>query len=482
MNKVHFRILLVFSFLMLMGCQLGPRYSPLPVDTPESWKNPTKALAAPAVDFWWEIFDDPQLNALETLAVKNNPVIFTALQRVIEARSMAGVSRANLFPQLTLAPSYDNAKYLAQFQTPAQEAVESNQSFFRLHQINYVLPLDLSYQVDLWGAYRGQWKSAVYNAEAEAEAYLAALLTLTTDLAGAYFELRMLDAQIDLLNQTSLFRKDEFEINQSRWDAGLINFTDVSRAELEFTNAQADLYDAMRLRNNAENRIAVLIGSNASTFKLPHSALSELPPSIPANLPSEVLLRRPDVAQAERQMASQHALIGVAYAAFLPQFSLTGAVGYESPDLKRFLKWDSRLWAMGAEAIQSIFDGGRNISNLDAAWASYRQTLGNYRNLVLVAFQEVEDALADIEFQEKEYRFVVRSQEAAQITTTLSLDRYNKGLVNYLEVVDSERAQLQVNVRSIKLLGDLYLSTIQLVKAIGGGWDATCIPPDSNGE
>lgn len=468
MNKLA----LLLSIFCLTSCHLGPKYRTPVVCVPDHWKNPEKAVSEPCVDSWWEVFGDDTLNDLECLAIKNNPSLYVALERVVEARAMAGVSRANLFPQVTLQPQYTDSISLTRFQVPGTLGLPITNSAFRFQQVNGVLPLDLSYQLDLFGTYRGQFNSAVYNAEAEADAYYVALLTLTTDLASAYYRMRALDAQIDLLEVTKKVRKDAFEVNQARFDAGLVNYTDVTRASLEYTNAEADLYNAIRLRNIQENQVSVLVGVNASSFEIPHQALVMSPPQVPSNLPSAVLLNRPDIAQAERQMASQHALIGVAYAAFFPQISLTGSLGYSSPILHDFLTWKSRLWSLGASAVQTVFDGGRNISNLEESFARFHQTEGTYQNTVLIAFREVEDALSDIELQALQYESLQRSVESAKLTTFLSTDRYNRGLVNYLDVVDSERAELQVEITAINVLGDRYLSTIQLIKAIGGTWES----------
>lgn len=469
-NKTLFLILAV----MLVSCRLGPKYHLPRVTTPEQWKTEEKPAPAPVVDYWWEVFKDDFLNTMEQNAIKNSPTLYAALERVFHARALANVSRANLFPQVNLNPSYTNTMFLTKFQGPIAQTNPTlgniEDKLFRIHDITYALPLDLSYQLDLWGTYRGQYDSAVYTAQAEAEAYCVALLTLTTDLASAYYQLRALDAQLDMLQSTITVRKNAYEVNQARWDAGLVNYTDVTRAALEFTNAEAQFDDAQRSRNIQENRIAVLLGVPASLFEIAHDSLKDPPPQVPASMPSTVLLQRPDVALAEREMAAQHALIGVAYAAFFPQISLTGSLGFLSPDLRAFLTSRSRLWALGASAAQTIIDGGRNFANLDAAWASFLETTGNYQNTVLVAFQEVEDSLSNIEWQAKQYDHLQKSVESAKLTTKLSSERYFRGLVNYLDVVDSERAELEVEITAINLLGQRYLSTIQLIKAIGGLW------------
>lgn len=464
------RLFALFLMGILTGCHLGPDYEVPPVEVPEEWKAPYVSIPPPKIDFWWEVFGDELLNALEKEALQNNPSLFAALERVIEARAMAGVTRADLYPQLVLNPNFNNTMYLTRFQIPAANNLPAEDQTFRLKQTIYSLPLDLSYQLDLFGSYSGQYHSAVYHAQSEEEAYFAAILTLTSDLASAYFQMRALDAQIDLLRATKKIRKEAYEVNQARWEGGLVNYTDVSRAALEYTNAEAENYDAIRQRNIQENQIAALIGTPASYLTLAHNPLKEAPPQVPPSLPSSVLLNRPDIAEAERQMAREQALIGVAYAAFFPEVTLTGTLGYLSPDLRHFLSWKSRLWAYGTDIVQSLFDGGRNLSNLDVSYANFYEASGNYQNQVLTAFKEVENALSDIELQALQYASLESSVESAKLTTVLSTDRYNKGLVNYLEVVDSERAELEVERTAIDLLGLRYISTIQLIKALGGTW------------
>ncbi|NNM43609.1 MAG: efflux transporter outer membrane subunit [Chlamydiae bacterium] len=457
----------LFFFLLFSACHLGPKYQkPSVDDAPTEWKGPEQAVKTPDVEFWWEVFEDEELNRLESQAVKHNPSLYVALERVIEARAKAGVSFANLIPQLTFNPAYSNLST----KTDLSGLPHEGSGIFRLHQINYIMPLDLSYQLDLWGTYRGQYNSAVFHAQAQEEAYKVALLTLTSDLASAYYLLRTLDAQLDVLQSTIEMRKNAFEINHSRWEAGLVNYSDVSRASLEYTNAQAEFSDAKRLRTIQENRIAQLLGIPSSSFTMPHSPLKNAPPEVPAGLPSTALLRRPDVAEAERNMASQQALIGVAKAAFFPQISLTGAIGLASPDLKNLLSWQSRLWEIGAAAAQTVIDGGRNSSNLDVAWAQFRQASGGYQAQVLLAFGEVENSLSNIEWQALQFASLQKSVDSAKLTTSLSSERYNKGLVTYLDVVDSEREELQVEISALHTLGQRYISTIQLIKAIGGTW------------
>lgn len=471
MKRAIFSILAIFLF---EGCHLGPVYHPPSPPTPEEWKTPQGSeRGAPDVNNWWEVFQDDVLNCLETQALENNPSLYATLERVVQARAVVGVRRADLYPNVTLDPSYTDWGTLFKIYLPSNTIIPGfaplNQPF-RAHEMQYTMPFDLNYQVDLWGKIRGQYESAFLTLEAQEGALLTAMLTLTTDLAGYYFQLRTLDAQIDYYQSSIDTLQKNLSLNQSRFNQGLATYIDVTEASLLVTNMESDSYEAIRQRTLLENAIAVLIGQPSSVFYLSHRPLQSLPPTIPAGLPSDILLQRPDLLQAERTLASQHALIGVAYASFLPSLSLTGTLGYSSPDLKDFLQWKSRYWLMGANIGQTIFDAGRNCSNLDAAWAGYRVAKNNYQQQVLIAFREVDDSLNNLEWQLKQYDRLKQSVDAAKKSTFLSLNRYKNGLTTYLEVVNSEQSELVAERNEINLLGASYGSTIQLIKALGGSW------------
>lgn len=230
------------------------------------------------------------------------------------------------------------------------------------------------------------------------------------------------------------------------------------------------LIDAERQRTLLENMLATLIGMPASQFCIVNNPLLQIPPQIPAGVPTDILLRRPDLAKAERAAASEHALIGAAYASFFPSLSLSGTLGFLSPDLKNFMKWRSRFWQMAANSNETVFDGGKNCGNLEAAWARFKQASADYQQQVLTAFQEVEDALNNLEFQAKQYNNLQTAVNAARTTSRLSHQRYKQGLINYLEVVDSDRSQLDAELNLLNILGLRYNSTVQLIKALGGSW------------
>lgn len=466
---------LFFLIFLLSGCRLGPNYAPPVVTSPEDWKTEQSADSSVSGNIcnYWEVFHDETLNALEMEAIENNPNLYVALERVYEARALAGIERSRIFPQVTLNPAYSTTGTLFKLYGLSQVPALANfglKPIIRVHEMQYFLPLNLNYEIDLFGKLQSGYESAFLNAQSKEAAYYTALLTLTSDLAANYFNLRSLDLQIILLENTIEARKKSLEFNSSRYKSGLSNYIDVSSAMLELSNTEAEYEDSLRQRQLFENAIATLIGKPASIFCLPPNPLQEPPPVIPAGIPSEILFQRPDIAEAERTMASQNAQIGVAYASFFPSLSLTGTLGFFSPDFRDFLSWKSRFWSFGANAAQVIFDAGRNCSNLEVTWSRFFQSSGTYQQTVLTAFQEVEDALNNLEQQARQSNYLFEATQAAQKTLSLAENRFKNGLVTYLEVVDSERSELQTQRNFANLLGQRYISTIQLIKALGGSF------------
>lgn len=460
-------------FVGLLSCRVGPEYEPPCTEVPDSWKGETYVDENfPDTCNWWEIFDDPLLNSLEIEAIQNNPNLDIALARILEAWALAGVSRADLFPQITLNPSVSGVGQLFKIQLPPGANIPGILTTpFRTVQHQYILTLNMIYDLDLWGKYQSRYESAVAHAEGEAQAYYTSLLSLTANLASSYFTLRVLDTSIHILEDTIQTRRRSYELAKARNALGLTNYTDVASAQVELANTEATYYDAKRQRVLQENLIATLMGLPASELRFGDMPINEEPPQIPAGIPSTVIQRRPDIAEAEREMASQHALIGAAYASFFPSFQLTGAIGFLSPDFEQFLSWKSRYWAYGINIAQTIFDAGRNCSELEAAWARFAQASGNYQQTVLIAFQEVEDALNNLEFQRKQAKALLEATQYANVLTNLSTNRYQKGLTNYIEVVTNERSALNAQLNYINVLILEYQATIQLIKALGGGWN-----------
>lgn len=481
MKKVF--VISTFLLLSLFGCRVGPRYHSPCTEVPLQWKTPqveedieVEVEPIPAICNWWEIFHDADLNNLEEQAVENNPNLYVAMARINEAWALAGVSLADLFPQFNLNPSYSNTGMLFKIFLPSTFAnifpgvtIPSIKPF-RIHQLLYSIPLNMNYELDLWGKYRSQYDSDIRNAQAKEEAYYTALLSLTSDLASSYFNLRFLDTLIDIYKDTIGLRQKFYELAQSRFKTGLTNYSDVLSAHLELSNTESQYEDALRQRGLQENMIAAFIGVPASEFTLPHMPLDSTPPNVPAGIPSTILQRRPDIAEAERNMASEHAIVGVAYASFFPSFELTGTLGFSSPTFRDFLTWKSRLWSIGTNVAQTVFDAGRKKSNLEIAWARFDEANGNYQQTVLTAFKEVEDSLTNLEYEKKQSDSLQNSVSDATRLTRISISRYQQGLANYIEVVTNERSQLDAQRSYINVLGQRYQSTIQLIKALGGGY------------
>ena len=465
----------IFTFLLfLTGCRLGSRYEAPVVAVPADWKGASVENESFSIENWWDIFDDPELASLEQLVIENNPDLYVALQRVAEARAVAGVAKSKLYPDINLNPGYNNIGELIELYGVPPGMFPGLKTITRVHEFNYQLPVSMSYEVDLWGKFRGVYNAAKIYAEAQDEALRATLLTLTADLASNYFNLRSMDTQIGLIRARIELRQSFLDCVRLQYQSGLVSYLNLMDAEGELSRAQADYQDNLRQRVLFENAIAVLIGAPASDLQIEPFPLKYDPPSVPAGIPSDMLMRRPDLAQAERTMASFHEFIGVAYATYFPSMTLTGALGSSSPDLSQFLRWTSRLWQIGVNLGQILFNGGRNRSEVDLACAKFQETKGMYEKAVLSAFGEVEDALSCVDLQKKQALDLKRSFMAAKETNTLMRLRYKKGIVNYLQTISAEEAQVQAKRLWMNTVGQNYQSTIQLIKALGGGWESPC--------
>lgn len=465
----------LFFVLLFSGCQLGPRYEPPVTETEEAWKSDTHAnINVPQVDYWWEVFSDCTLNELESQALAGNPNLYAALDRVAQARALAGIELADLYPQINLNPVYTNTGILFKIFAPKGVFPVADDSIlkrpFRIHQQLYTLPFNMNYELDIWGKLRGQYRSALYATEAEKEKFHAIMLTLTADVASSYFQTRLLDTQIEIVHKNIGLLKRTLTLTEARKNKGLVSELDIVSIQQLLFDTEGTLNDLKKQRSIQENILATLIGVPPAVFCMEINPLLLPPPQVPPNMPSEVLLQRPDIAAAERMMASEHALIGVAYASFFPSIQLTGSLGYSSPTFQDFLTWHSRLWSIGANALQTILDGGRNIANVNMAYARYNEAAHDYQQQVLTAFQEVENALASLEWEAKQYESYFQGVEASRKRQRLANRRYSGGLTSSLDLIDSERTVLQAELNASGVLGLRYISTIQLIKAIGGGW------------
>ena len=450
---------------------VGPDYKEPANASPEkykaadlgSWKEGRPLDQVPKGN-WWEVFQDGELNQLEGQAVRENQPLKAAIARVSQARAIARVARGELLPSLNLAPSWTRQRFSPN-EVPSFGNVTAN---------SFSVPLDFSYELDLWGRVRRSFESARAEAQASLADYYNVLLTLQSDLAQNYFGLRALDAEISAVTGTVDLRKEQVKLVRSRFEGGIGNELDIARAETEQATTEAELAALAQRRTELENALAILVGSNPAVFRVAAQTPKDwdpVPPEIPAGLPSDLLERRPDVSQSERLLASANARIGVAKAAFFPVVSLTASGGYLSGELENLFNWGSHVWSIGPSISLPIFAGGRNRANYHRSQAAFEEAVARYRQQVLVAFGDVENSLSGIRHladqSEAQHRAVTQARRAADLAT----QRYRSGIVSYIEVIDANRDALQAERAAAQLAGQRLITTIQLIKALGGGWN-----------
>lgn len=452
--------------LLLSACTMGPEYQkpevlvPIQFKHDAPWKEATPSDAVSKGN-WWEVYNDAVLNKLEEQAAAANQSLQAAYARLSQVQSNLGIRRADQLPRLDLNAS-------ASRQRVAQDLSGTGRSYYG-SQFN--LPLVLSYEVDLWGRVRRSVEAAEADVESAVADYQNLLLTLQAELARSYFALQEVDTEIELLEQTIELRRSTRDLVKSKFDNGQVGQLDFSRAEAELASTEAEAIGLQKQRGELENAIAVLIGVPAANFSLVTAPLTQGPPTVAVGLPSALLERRPDVAAAERQMAAASARIGVAKTAFFPSIKLTGSAGYGSQQVDSLFDWDNRTWGLGPAISLPLFDYGRNNANLDRVRAAYDEVVANYRQRVLVAFQDVEDGLNGLQVLERQGRSLQQAALAARQAWNISEKRYRAGLVSYLEVVDSQRSFLLVERTLVQLRGQQMSHSVALIKALGGGWD-----------
>lgn len=458
------------SIVMLFaGCTVGPTYSRPTVASPMTWKETavtTNAIVLPPE--WWQVFNDAELNALVAQAVEANQDLQRAVARVTEARALARVSKAELYPSISANGSYSRNRLSENRANLPQQDLETD---------DLSTTFDLSFELDIWGRVRRSVEAAKAEASAVTTDLEVVLLTLTADVARNYYLLRSLDNEQQVIEATIALRQDAVRLQDSRSQAGLNNEMDLTRARTELANVEAEHHAVTRSRAQVEHALAVLCGQAPANFSVAAIRTSIVPPEIPVGLPAELLQRRPDVIAAEHNLVAANARIGVAKAAFFPTIKLTGAAGLASADLGTLVESPSRIWSIGPSIHLPIFEGGRNRANLKAAEARYEQDVATYRGAILNAFREVEDSLSDLCTLTAQAEAVNRASVSAHDTAALANERYQRGLSSYLEVVDAQRAALQAERQEAQLNGQRAISTILLAKALGGGWEREAQQP-----
>ena len=459
--------------LLCAGCMVGPDYFKPSVPMTATYKEDQGwKLARPSDTIprgkWWEIFGDPQLNALEEQVSEANQNVKVAEAHFRQARALIGFARAGLFPTVSAGFSASSLRDSTNrpFVTSANGASTGD----------FLLTGDISYEIDLWGRIRRSVTAAREEAQATAGDLESARLSIQAELAVDYLELRSADAQQRLLNDTVQAFKEALQLTINRFEGGAAPKSDVAQARTQLETTQVQATDIAVQRAQLEHAIAVLIGKPPAEFSLQPAPLDLQPPDIPAGLPSELLERRPDIAAAERRVAEANEQIGIAKAAYFPTVTLNALLGFESSSIRNLGGWQSFLWAVGSSLAQTIFDGGRRRATSEAALANYDATVASYRQATLDAFQQVEDNLAALRILEQETQQQDRAVVSARESLQLFTNRYKGGVDNYLQVITAQTVALSNERNQVDIMRRRMDASVLLVKALGGGWNVADQP------
>ena len=469
------RLIAAGSILLLSGCTVGPKYvqptvpPPPPAfkETPSNWTQASPQDQLPKGK-WWEIYGDPQLNSLEETIAVSNQNLKVAFEQYMSARDLVRQARSQLFPTVAVQPSGSQIQ-LSKNRANVYPTTKSNYS-------DIVLPAELSYEVDLWGQVRRTIESSRENAQASAGDLENISLSLHSELAFDYFSLRGLDLQKQLLDATVVDFEKALQLTEARYHGGVASDVDVAQAETQLETTRAQDIEVGIARAQFEHAIAVLTGQTASTFSIALAPLTASPPEIPLGVPSELLERRPDIAAAERRVASANAQIGIAVSAYYPQISLAASGGLESAAIETLFQGPSALWSVGGSAFETVIDGGRRRAVTQQARDNHEATVASYRENVLEAFQQVEDNLAALRLLDQELTTQQVAVASARRSVDLSTARYKRGITTYLEVLTAQSTALSDERTAADLMTRRMTASVQLVKALGGGWDRSQLP------
>jgi len=456
---------LAFAVLVLSGCAPKTKYIPPPVEiAPAFRENADWKPAEPGDDLlrgnWWELFNDPELNALEQQIEVGSQTLRAAEAQFAQARAIVRGTRASLFPTVDVSPSA----------TRAQSSGNRPSSTFHQASNDFILPVDVTYEADVWGRIRSAVSASQAAAQASAADVESARLSLHAELASDYFTLRGIDRDRQLLDAAVESFDKALELTRNRFQGGIASQADVAQAETVLETTRAQAVDVAAGRAALEHAIAVLIGRPASVFSVALKPMSDAPPAVPFGVPSELLERRPDIASAERRVAAANAQLGVATAAFYPRLILSGSAGFESSPLGSLLTGTSSFWTIGPALLVNVFDGGRRRAVSDQARAEQDLATAVYRQSVLVAFREVEDQLASLRILDEEAVIQRRAVAAAERSLMQATNRYRGGLASYLEVTSAQNAALSNQRTAVGILTRRMNASVLLMKGLGGGW------------
>jgi NodT family efflux transporter outer membrane factor (OMF) lipoprotein len=469
---------LVVAAGLLTGCSIGPKYTRPSAPVPAAYKE----LEAPNLEGawkpaqpgddvargkWWEKFNDPELNGLEDQLNISNQNLAAAAANVQAARAMIREAHAQYFPTLTVNPGITNSRLSTAFGQTIGNTFNT-----------FSLPVEASWEPDLWGRIRNTVKAATFSAQASVADLENVRLSAQAELATDYYQLRAQDTLQQLLDSTVRAYQEELDLTRDLYKAGIGSDEAVAQAEAQLKATQAQATNLGILRAEYEHAIALLCGQPPSTFAIPADSLKTSLPSIPVGVPSQLLERRPDIASAERAVAQANAQIGIAQTAFFPAVTLSASAGLQSLSIAKWLDWPSRVWSMGPGLAQTIFDGGLRKATVQQFQAAYDQTVANYRETVLMAFQQVEDNLAALRILTQ----VIDQQDSAIESAGRSLReaevRYKSGIDPYLNVITAQTILLTDQQAAVNFRMQQMVANIQLIKALGGGWDASQLPSE----
>ncbi len=460
---------------LLTGCAVGPRYHRPTAQVPDTWRGQGPWQSAAPKDSipkgaWWQIFHDATLDGLEHDLLQANQSLAAAESRLSQARSLARIASSAYFPQLNADPNAQRQRLSGNRPLSGSPVPTSP-----VTQNTFTVPFTASYEVDLFGRVRRTLEAANASLQASAADLENTRLVLTAELAADYFTLRELDREAEVVRQSVEIQQKGLDLVKNRHEGGVASGLEVAQqaALLDATATQLSLVEQQRAQY--EHAIAVLVGKPASSFTLAEAPFNAAPPPIPTGIPSEILERRPDVATSERQMAFENAQVGLATTAFYPHITLGASGGWESRDIVTLVNAPSAFWSLGGDVLQPILNGGRNRATLAAARASYGESVANYRQNVLVAFQQVEDDLSGLALLDQAAKTQQTAVEDSRRALDIANNRYVGGLTTYLDVITAQTTLLNNERLATQLLGEQMVTSVYLVKALGGGWDAAQI-------
>jgi NodT family efflux transporter outer membrane factor (OMF) lipoprotein len=480
-QKIHSRVFTtsIAAALLCAGCTVGPKYQKPTAQAPAAYKELTPAdfgktdgwkVAQPSDNVlhgkWWEMFNDPKLNALEDKVNISNQNVQSAMANYMAARALVKEARSQYFPTVTVGPSIVKSRQGA----AASLAITPGTSTF------YSLPFDATWVPDLWGRVRNQVRANTASAQASAADLENARLTAQAEVAVDYYELRGQDDLKQLLDSTVIAYQESLDLTKVLYETGIDSDEAVAQAETQLETTQAADTNLGILRSQFEHAIAMLVGEPASTFSIPAEPLQSNPPAIPFGVPSQLLERRPDIAANERLMEQANAQIGVAYAAYYPALTLSASLGLESRSFTSWFTWPSRFFSAGPSLSETIYDGGLRRATVMQFRAQYDETVANYRQTVLTAFQQVEDNLASLRILSVEIQQQDTAVASAERNLKIATDRYKLGIDPYLNVITAQTTLLSNRQTDVDLRIQQMTASVQLVEALGGGWDASQIP------